>query len=92
MVYWFEKLFHRLESEGDAELYTLSELHEKMIATGHVHYAKSVCLYLQLMQELPNDHPWLYQCFIEQGFHTVRRGNRYWAGLWTDLTIEQVLM
>ena len=44
------------------------------------------------MRELPTDHPWLYRCFTEQGFHTVRRSNRVWAGLWTDLVIEQVMM
>ena len=44
------------------------------------------------MRELPTDHPWLYQCFIKQGFHAVRRSSRYWAGLWTDLIIEQVMM
>ena len=57
-------------------------------ATGHVHYAKSARLYLQMMLELPNDHPWLYKCFTEQGFHAVRRSSRHWAGLWTDLIIE----
>lgn len=61
-------------------------------ATGHINYAKSARLYLQLMRDLPTGHPWLYDCFIEQGFHTVRRSSRYWAGLWTDLIIEQVLM
>ncbi|XP_065901877.1 uncharacterized protein [Dysidea avara] len=30
--------------------------------------------------------------FINQGFHAVRRSSRYWAGLWTDLVIEQVMM
>ena len=60
--------------------------------TGHINYAKSSRLYLQLMRELPNNHPWLYGCFIKQGFHTVRRTDRYWAGLWTDLVIEQVMM
>ena len=29
---------------------------------------------------------------FSQGFHTVRRSDRYWAGLWTDITIEQSLM
>lgn len=61
-------------------------------ATGHINYAKSARLYLQLMRDLPTGHPWLYDCFIEQGFHTVRRSSRYWAGLWTDHIIEQVLM
>ena len=44
------------------------------------------------MLELPTNHPWLYECFIERGFHSVRRSSRYWAGLWTDLIIEQVMM
>ena len=61
-------------------------------ATGHIHYAKSARLYLQMILELPNDHPWLYKCFTEQGFPAVRRSNRHWAGLWTDLIIEQVTM
>ena len=25
-------------------------------------------------------------------YHTVQRSDRYWAGLWTDLTKEQVIM
>ena len=29
---------------------------------------------------------------ISKRFHTIRRTDKYWAGLWTDLTIEQVLM
>lgn len=32
------------------------------------------------------------QQLSEQGFHAIRRNNRYWAGLWTDLIIEQVMM
>ena len=53
---------------------------------------KSSRLYLQLMRELPTDHPWLCHCSTEQGFHIVCRSSRYWAGLWTDLIIEQVMM
>ena len=44
------------------------------------------------MLHLPEQHPWLYSCFIEHGYHIVRRSERYWAGLWTDLVIEQVMM
>ncbi len=64
-------------------------------ATGHFkfNYAKkSARMYLQLMLELPAGHPWLYEQFTEHGYHTVRRSDRYWAGLWTDLTIEQLMM
>ena len=61
-------------------------------ATGHMNYAKSARLYLQKMLDLPNEHPWLHRCFTEEGYHTVRRSDRFWAGLWTDLVIEQVMM
>ena len=30
--------------------------------------------------------------FTEHGYHAVRRSDRYCTGLWTDLTIEQVMM
>ena len=61
-------------------------------ATGHINHAKSARLYLQLMLELLKDFPWLHEMFINQGFHAVRRSSRYWAGLWTDLVIKQVMM
>ena len=44
-------------------------------AAGHINYAKTSRLYLQLVRELPTDHPWLYRCFTEQGFHAVCRSN-----------------
>lgn len=88
------KLFIKAERTGNWIMHLVAV--EKMInlfaATGHVHYVKSSRLYLQIMLELPNYHPWLYKCFTEQGFHTVRRSSRYWAGLWSDLVIEQVMM
>ena len=43
------------------------------------------------MQKLQQDHPDIYKSFLE-GYHVLRRSNRYWAGLSTDLVIEQVLM
>ncbi len=73
-------------------LVAIEKMFNLFAATGHSNYAKSSRLYLQLMRELPTDYPWLYHCFAEQGFHTVRRSSRLWAGLWTDLTIEQVMM
>ena len=30
--------------------------------------------------------------FATHGYHTVRHSDRYSAGLWSDLIIEQVLM
>ena len=38
-----------------------------------------------------NAQAWLHQRFVE-GYHSVRRSERLWAGLWTDIVIEQVLM
>ena len=61
-------------------------------ATGHCNYAKSVRLYLEQMSQLPTDHPWLYNKFMQEGCHSVSRSSRIWSGLSTDLTIEQTMM
>ena len=60
-------------------------------ASGHSLYAKSSYIYLQTMLDLPKTHPDVHQKFLE-GYHVVRRSNRYWAGLSSDLIIEQVSM
>ena len=88
------KLFIRAERTGNWSLHlvAVTKMLNLFAATGHINYAKSARFYLQLMQDLPREHPWLHQCFINEGFHTVRRSNRFWAGLWTDLVIEQVMM
>ena len=59
--------------------------------TGHVNYAKSARLYLQIMFNLHADHPWLFEQFCN-GFHSIRRTDRFWAGLWSDLVIEQFMI
>ena len=61
-------------------------------ATGHFNYAKCARLYLQNMEKLKDDHEWLYQQFNEHGYQSVRRSDINWAGIWTDLAIEQILM
>lgn len=43
------------------------------------------------MLSLKETNPDVYALFTE-GFHVVRRSNRFWAGLSTDLVIEQALM
>ena len=60
-------------------------------AAGHNLYTKSAYLYLQKMTELKEDHPHVYKNFME-GSHVIRRTDRYWAGLSSDLIIKQVLM
>jgi len=87
-------MFIRAERSGDWNLHliALSKMLNVFVATGHNHYAKSARLYLQMMSDLSSSHPWLYDQFVQHGFHTVRRSDRFWAGLWTDLVIEQTLM
>ena len=62
-----------------------------MAASGHNSYTKSGMLHLQQMSNLPTQHPNVQQRFSE-GLNVIRRSNRQWAGLSSDLVIEQVLM
>ena len=68
-----------------------SQMRNLFAATGHVNYAKSTRLYLQIMLNLSTSHPWLYEHF-RKGFHAIRWNDRFWAGLWSDLVIEQFMM
>ena len=88
------KSFIRAKRTGDWDLhlYTLSKLINVFAASGHNKYAKSGRLYLEIMIELPKSHPELYDLFARQGLHSVRRSDRYWEAISTDLAIEQVLM
>ena len=61
-------------------------------ASGHIHYAKSARIHLQNMLDLGTRFPRVYSCCINNGYPTVRRSDRFWAGLWSDLIIEQCLM
>lgn len=62
-------------------------------AAGHLPYAKSAQVYLQDMLELPNVmDAEEFKKFTEQEFFTVRRSDKKWAGIWTDMTVEQTLM
>jgi len=88
------KAFLRAERTSNWKLHlsSLTEMLKLFAATGHSNYAKSGRLYLQMMIDLPEKHPWLHEKFNDGGYHTVRRSDRYWAGLSTDLAIEQVMM
>ncbi|KAK6186089.1 hypothetical protein SNE40_008194 [Patella caerulea] len=85
--------FIKAERTGDWELHlkTVADMLPYLAATGHNLYVKSAYLYLQQMYELPSNHPKVYAEFMD-GHHVVRRSDRFWAGLSTDLTIEQTLM
>ena len=71
-------------------LQAVSEMLPYLAASGH-NYTKSALLCLQRMSHLQEDHPEVYQHF-QDGLHVIRRSDRYWGGLSSDLVIEQVLM
>ena len=75
----------------DLHLHSMKEMLPYLAASGHSLYAKSVYIYLQQMQTLQEQHPEVFTAF-SAGFHVLRRSDRYWAGLSTDLVIEQTLM
>ena len=72
-------------------LQSLSDMLPYLAASGHNHYTKCVWIYMQQMSKFEDEHPTVYRHFI-QGLHVVGRSNRLWAGLPTDLVIEQALM
>ena len=88
------KQFIRAERCGHWELHldALDKMINLFAATGHLNYAKSARLHLQQMRELETTYPDVYHSFKNMGYHTVRRSDKYYAGLSTDLIIEQVLM
>ena len=88
------KLFIAAERTGNWQnhLGSTAQMLNLFAATGHINYAKSARLYLQMMANLPSTFPDLHNKFSRDGYHVVRRSHRFWSGLWTDLTIEQVLM
>ena len=88
------QLFIRAERTGNWNLHLVSvgKMINLFAATAHINYAKSSRFYLQTMLDLQTAPPWVYENFAVNGYHTVQRSDRFWAGLWTDLIIEQVLM
>ncbi len=61
-------------------------------AAGHYNYLRSAYYYyVQEMSGLEIKHPDVFRKFTN-GFHVIRRSNQFWAGLSSDLVIEQTLM
>ena len=87
------KQFIRAERTGNWQNHSMAvrQMLNLFSVTAHFQYAKSARLYLQLMDELAIDFPWLYNLF-QLGYYTIRRSDQFWAGLWTDLVIEQSSM
>ena len=75
--------FVRTARSGDRNLnlISLQRMLNLFAATGHINYAKSGPFYVQLMMDLPNKHPWLYQKLAVEGHHVITRTDKFWAGL-----------
>jgi hypothetical protein len=87
------KLFLVAERTSDWQLHlhVMVQMLNLFAAAGHNNYAKSARLYVQQMLNLQDSNPRLYEQFIA-GKHAIRRSNRLWAGLSSDLVIEQTMM
>lgn len=89
------KQFIQAERTGDWNLHldTVQKMLPFFHAAGHFFYAKCAQLYLQDMLELERKmDPLEYDKFTKKGYFTIRRTNKFWSGIWSDMTIEQVLM
>lgn len=87
------RTFIKAERTGDWNLHlqTMYDMLPFFAAAGHNLYTKSAYVYLTSMHMLPSEHPEIFTAY-QGGHHVLRRSERYWAGISTDLTIEQVLM
>lgn len=87
------RAFIRSVRIGDWYLYLqcLCDMHPYFAAAGHNNYTKSLSIFIQKMQDLQTNHPDVYEAF-SKGLFPVRRTEGVWAGIPTDLFIEQVLM
>ncbi|KAK3924286.1 Leucine--tRNA ligase [Frankliniella fusca] len=88
-------LFIAAERSGNFELHLhcVGKMLPFFHASGHLNYAKGAHLYLQQMLSLETTMSALeFHKFTSEGFFTIRRTNKFWAGTWSDMIIEQVLM
>jgi hypothetical protein len=87
------KTFTKAERTGNWEqhLQTTMKMFPFFAAAGHSNYLKSNYVYVQNMMSLKDTKPLLYHVF-QSGHHVIRRSDQYWAGLSSDLVIEQDLM
>ena len=85
--------FIKAERTGNWKLHlnAVQNMLPYLAAAGHSLYTKSSYIYLQQMLELEEQQPHVHAAFVS-GHHVIRRSDRYWAGLSSDLVIEQTLM
>ena len=84
---------HKAQRTSDFMLY-LKSLQNRLPyfpASGHNNYAKSVHIFLQDMIALKDTNLRAYAQFND-GLYFIRRSDRYWSAIPSDLLIEQELM
>ena len=88
------KLFIPAERLGGWEMHLTSTKSTLSLfaATDHFNCAKSGRMYFQQMLKLPEKHPAVHTMFKENRYNSVYRSDTCWAGLWSDLITEQVVM
>jgi len=89
------KNFIQAERTGNWKLHlqSMQNMLPYFYATGHNNYAKSAHLYLLDMYKLEERmNVFEYQKFTEHGYFTIRRGDKFRTGTWSDMIIEQSLM
>lgn len=89
------KQFIEAERTGNWNLHlkSMQQMLPYFHASGQSLYAKSSHLYLQEMYALESRlNIFEYDKFTDLGYFTVRRTDKYRSGIWSDMTIEQVLM
>jgi len=75
----------------DLHLLAVSECLPIFAACEHGNYLRSAYLYVQNMRFLETSNPEVFHKF-KKGLYVSRRANHYWAGVGSDLLIEQTLM
>ena len=99
LLFQYMDMIDSLEQFIKAERTGYWEMHLKVMkemlpffaAAGHNLYLKSGYIYLQQMTELQKTNPEVYHHFA-MGNHVVRRTEKVWARLSTNLVNKQVLM
>ena len=88
------RMFIKAERSGDfrLHLYCVHQMLPIFHASGHLNYAKSAHVYLQDSLELLNSKSPENDLYVKSGYFTIRRTEKFWSGVWSDMTIEQVLM
>ena len=87
--------FIRAERTGNWGLHkdSVQDMLPYFHAARHTNYAKSALLYLQEADDIENKmSEEEFHKFSEEGYFTIRRTDKFWSGIWSDMTIEQVLM